>query len=172
MKGSFLQQQGRAREAEAEYRKALALREFDEAWFALGQAQAQQGRFEQARESLRKAAGFSSAPHLAYQALARVCLAMNEPAKALDALDRAEQESPYARGATGAVFRAALAAARAEACWGMDDRQRAVRYQEQSAAENPEDPRGWLQLARFYDALGRTRQAEEARNRARAAGGP
>ncbi len=168
IKASVLQATNRLREAEAEYRAALRLRESEQAWYALGQAQAVQGRYREAVDSIQRAARYSSSPHEVYRVLGRVCLAMNQPQDALRAFDRALRLSPY-RGeaaARGADFQAGVAAGRARAWHSLGDLARAVSFQEQAVEYSPRDPARWRELAELYQAQGRSESAQQARSRA------
>ena len=169
MKGSVLQASHRIREAEQEYRAALRLRESDQGWFAVGQAQALQGHYQEAEEAIRRAARYSVFAHEMYHILGDVYLSMKQPRQALRAWEEAEKRNPYHGPAAplGQAFRVQVAVGRARA-WEEPGRPgRAVSFQEQAVHLVPEDPAGWFTLAELYQAQGRQQSAQQARQRAR-----
>ena len=168
MKGSVLQASDRIREAEQEYRAALRLRPSDQAWYAIGQAQAMQGQYSEASEVIRRAARHSVSAHEMYRVLGRVYLSMKQPREALQAWEEAEKRSPYRGPAEplGRGFRAQIAAGRARAWRSLGDLGGAVSFQEQAVHLVPEDRAGWLDLAELYHAQGREQSAQQARQRA------
>ncbi len=168
IKGSVLQATNRLREAEQEYLAALRLRESDQAWYALGQAQAAQGRYREAIEATERAARYSLLPHELYRVLGELRLAMNQPREALRALDEAERRHPY-RGLAAPLetaFRVQVAGDRARAWRSLGDLTRAVLFQEKAVEYAPRDPARWLELAELYQAQGRGESAQQARSRA------
>ena len=169
MKGSVLQASHRIREAEQEYRAALRLRESDQGWYAVGQAQALQGHYQEAEEAIRRAARHSVFAHEMYRVLGEVYLSMKQPRQALRAWEEAEKRSPYRGPAAplGQAFRVQVAVGRARAWRSLGDLGRAVSFQEQAVQSVPEDPAGWLNLAELYQAQDRQQSAQQARQRAR-----
>ena len=169
MRGSVLQASHRIREAEQEYRAALRLRESDQAWYALGQAQALEGQYSEAAEAIRHGARYSAFAHEMYRVLGEVYLSMKKPRQALRAWEEAEKRSPYHGPAAplGQAFRVQVAVGRARAWRSLGDLGRAVSFQEQAVQSVPEDPAGWLNLAELYQAQGRQQSAQQARQRAR-----
>ena len=168
IKGQVLQANNRIREAEQEYRAALRLRESDQAWYAVGQAQAWQGHYPEAVEAIHRAARYSLFPHEIYRVLGGVYLSMNQPQKALWAWREAEKRSPYHGPAAplGKTFRWGVATGRARAWRSLGDLGRAVSFQEQAVNYSPGDRVGWLYLAELYQAQGRQQSAQQARHRA------
>ena len=172
IRGSVLQASQRVREAEQEYRAALRLRQSDQAWYAIGQAQAMQGQHSEAVEAIRYAARHSVLAYEMYRVLGEVYLSMKQPREALQAWEEAEKRSPYRGPAEplGRGFHAQVAAGRARAWRSLGDLGSAVSFQEQAVHLVPEDPAGWLALAELYHAQGgpqSARQSRQVRQRAR-----
>lgn len=117
IKGSMLQAGDRWPEAEVQYRVSLRLRESDQAWYAVGQALAAQGRLPEAAGAIARAARFSPFPHEIYRVLGNVYLAMDRPREALEAFQQAERTNPYSalEDPQAARFRSEVAAGRAQA---------------------------------------------------------
>lgn len=172
IRGSVLQSAGQIADAEREYRRSLKLRESDQAWYALGQAAAVQGRYVEAADALERAASAAYFPHEIYHMLGEIYLQTSEPRKAVAAFDAAERSSPYRRQSAeiGAPFQAKVDHGRARAWRHAGDLARAISFQERATKSQPNDAQGWLQLAEMYQAMGRTEQARDARARADALG--
>ncbi len=168
IRGSALQAQNRLAEAEQDYRTALRLRDSDQAWYALGQVLAVQGRYAEAVPAISRAARRALFPHEIYRLLGELHLLMSQPQEALRAFDNAERHSPYGGhpAALSLRFRVDLAVGRARAWRGLGDLPRAVSFQEQAVRDDPADPQRWRELAELYRVQGRHHNAQQALRRA------
>jgi tetratricopeptide (TPR) repeat protein len=163
------QQHQRPADAEREYRAALVRRQSSVAWYELGRLLAMEHRYAEAEQAIATAATMTATPANQYKALGQVQLHLDQPARALASLRKAEQAgpppgdpSPMARD-----FRLQLDDGRAAAWLQLHDPQRATSYAEEAVRLAP-DARRWSRLADCYAAQGRTAEAEQARSRAEA----
>ena len=169
-RGQLFQSQGRASEAEGQYREALRRKQTDTAWMALGNLLASQGKLRDSREAMRQAAGLAPHPESAFKSMGQLSLALQDPDEALEEFDRAESASPYRGGAEvlGTEFFAQLDQGRAEAWRQKNDLAKAIEFQLRAVSRTPEAQKRWVDLAKLYDAAGRTSDADRARARAAA----
>ena len=167
-RGQLLQSEGHVPEAEAQFREALRRKQTDTAWMALGNALAVEGKLRDSREAMRRAADLAPHPANALKSIGQLSLALHEPDEALKAFDRAESQSPYRGGAEalGTEFFALLDQGRAEAWRQKNDLGKAIEFQLRAVSRTPMAQKRWVDLAKLYEAAGRTSDAEQARARA------
>lgn len=163
-RGQIFQAEGKLREAEAEFRKALRRKETDTAWTALGSLLAAEGRLSDSRVAMQHAAELSPHPQNAYKALGQLSNALNDPDAALKYFDRAQAEAPYKGQAEilGTEFYAQLDQGRADAWRRKGDSSKAIEFQELAVRRTPGSQKRWVDLARLYEAAGRQQQAADA----------
>jgi tetratricopeptide (TPR) repeat protein len=161
------QQQQRPADAEREYRAALSRRQSSVAWYALGRLLAMQHRYPEAEQAIATAAVMTATPANQYKALGQVQLHLNQPARALASLLKAEQAGPPSNDSSPVArdFRVQLDDGRAGAWLALHDAARATGYAEEATQLAP-DAQRWNRLADCYAAQGRTAEAEQARSRA------
>ena len=87
--------------AEQEYRRGLAMKDDDGAWFELSRILAARGQFAESKQALQDAISLSLQPLVLYMTMARLDLASNQPQAALDSLTSAEKSSPFRQGGEG-----------------------------------------------------------------------
>ena len=161
------QQQQRPADAEREYRAALSRRQSSAAWYALGRLLAMQHRYSEAERAIATAAAMTATPANQYKALGQVQLHLNQPARALASLLRAERAgAPASDTSPGALdFHLQLAEGRAAAYLALHDLPQATANAEQAVRLAP-DAKRWNALADCFAAQGRSAEAEQARARA------
>ena len=165
--GQLSQARGSLAEAETQYRRSLRMRSTDLGWYLLARLLMAQKNFPEAASALRRSADLASSPADRYRLLGDVDLTMNRPKEALSAFDRADRFGEKLAPLPSYVFfRARVAEGRGRAWLALHDARRATDFLEQSTQLAPE-PQRWNLLADCYSALGRTTEAEAARNRAR-----
>jgi hypothetical protein len=86
---------GRPADARREYESSLSLGESAGVWQALGWLDAQEGRHQEAVEAFARAAERSSLPQECYRLLGEACLRINQPARALQAFQKARQTNRF-----------------------------------------------------------------------------
>ncbi len=167
LRALVLQEMHRPADAEAEFRRSLALEADDETSFDLGLFYMTQKRYADAARVFQQSAESSSRPHEMWMMFGQAELQMNQPKVALQAFAKAEGASPFQEGDTlGAVFNSLVATGRAKACYQLGDMAQAVSFQEDAVRLAPHDGKLWLGLADLYDAAGRSNDAAQARLRA------
>lgn len=166
-RAQLFQSQGRWDDAEREYHAALARKQTDAAWYALGRMYGGQRRYAEAETAFDRAAQLSPYPHNAYKSLAQVELALQQPRRALDDFALAEKYAPYRHGGEelAAEFYAQLAEGRAEAWRRLTDLTRAIDFQRQALRWTPGAASRWSKLADLYTQAGQGQLAEQARRR-------
>jgi tetratricopeptide (TPR) repeat protein len=154
--------------AEAEYRSSLALAENDAAWYELGCLYVEQRRLPEAEQAFSRAAGLGREPFVAYMDLAKVELLLQRPAAALQAFARAEESSPYHKGAESLapVPYADIADGRADAHRMLYHLPQAIEYEQKSVHLNPGVASRWDKLADLLEASGQLDLSRQARQRA------
>jgi len=90
---------GRPADARREYESSLSLGESAGVWQALGWLDAQEGRHQEAAEAFARAAERSSLPQECYRLLGEARLRINQPARALQAFQKARETNRF-RGQT------------------------------------------------------------------------
>jgi tetratricopeptide (TPR) repeat protein len=86
---------GRPADARREYESSLDLGESSAAWQALGWLDAQQGRHQEAVEAFARAAARASLPQECYRLLGEAYLRINQPARALQAFQKARETNRF-----------------------------------------------------------------------------
>ncbi len=147
--------------------QAIRLSDNPASRYALGVAQANQGRYTEAVENIGRAAESSGGRDI-YRMLGDVLVAMRRPDDALRAFAEAERRSPYHGAAVvaGAGFRVQLESGRAQAWFQKGDLTNALRHQLLAVENAPWDAARWNELAELYEISGRKPEAEAARRRA------
>jgi len=82
---------GRPANARREYESSLNLGESAGVWQAMGWLDAQQGRHQEAVEAFARAAARAPLPQECYRLLGEACLRINQPARALQAFQKARE---------------------------------------------------------------------------------
>lgn len=168
LKAQLLQANGKTAEAEAEYRRVLATKPGDEAWFALATLYNGEKRYEEAERCVRESIGYSQVAYERVRSLGLVHISMGKAQEALGDFARAEAESPF-RGDTsseeGRNFNGRMAMARARAYRAMGDLAKAVAEQERAVELMPGNAAAWSTLAELAAAQGDAAKAEAARKR-------
>ncbi len=163
-----LEQLHRPSEAEKELLRAVAIAPDGYTWSALGDFYQRQDRVSDAITAGKKAAALEAEPSPQLVQLGYYALSMSDPEDALEAFDEAMRHSPSdlkrATGENSLAYK--VATGRAQAWRNLGDNGRAVAFQEQAAQLAPNARRPWLNLARLYDQLGRSADAERARTHA------
>lgn len=153
-------------DAEREYKTALSIkRDWPGAWDALGHFYAAHHRYAEARQDFETAAQLTTiAPYNHYLLLARIDLALQQPEKALEDLNRAERSNPFWRGREDLDrnFFAQIAEGRAQAYQQLGDWQRAIAYQTEATERTPQAAQRWQALASLYRISGQDQLAEHA----------
>lgn len=170
--GQLRQAQGRLPEAEAEFRRAIALGPTPTEWYALGDLLASQQRYAEAAQCFRQSVARSFGPSESYRALGQSYLALGQPRRALEAFDNALRSSRYQGPADslGQGFTARTLLGRAAALLILRDAPAAVAALERAVTLAPSDPRLRLALAEALLAAGRLPEAARAVAQARQLG--
>lgn len=153
--------------AEAEYRASLALEENDKSWYELGRICAGQHRLAEAEKAFTRAANLSVAPLVPYMALAQVELWLRHPEAALQALESAENSSPYRNGAEDQAARlyAEIADGRSDAHEMMSHAALAIEFEQEAVRLDP-SPGRCNKLADLLDTSGEFEASRRTRQRA------
>jgi len=164
--GQLAQANGKFAEAEAHYRRSLQIRPTDNGWYLLARLFIAQKNYGEAAVAVQHSADLAVLPAERYRLLGNLELAMNKPADALPAFDRAESFGRKLAPLTSyPAFRAKISEGRGRAWLALHDANRATTFAEESTRLAPE-PQRWNLLADCYAAQGRSTEAEEARARA------
>ena len=157
--GYMHQSQGRVEEARLRYRECLS-REPDHlfAMVRMGQLAESAGNRKAAREFFEKAAILPGGESLTYRHFARLCISEGKLDDAREHLHEALLYDPQ-----DALSMALLARLYLD---GGEDPEMAASLARQSVSLRPELKAGWLQLARAFEAMGKEREAREARFKA------
>jgi len=170
--GQLLQANGKFTAAEAQFRRALAMRPTDNGWYLLARLFIAQKNYPDAALAVQHSADLAVLPAERYRLLGNINLAMNKPNDALTAFDRAERYGQkMAPLPSYPFFRARIAEGRGRAWLALHDASRAIAFAEESTRLAPE-PQRWNLLADCYAAQGRLAEAEQARIRARESSPP
>ena len=157
--GYMHQSQGRAAEALACYEKCLALENGHlYAIIRLGQLAENAGDAGAARAHYEKAAVLPGGKSLTYRHFARLCIAEGKSDEAREHLHEALLHDPQ-----DALAMILLSGIYLDA---GEDPEMAASFARQSVSLRPALRGGWLQLARAMEALGRQKEAREARLKA------
>jgi tetratricopeptide (TPR) repeat protein len=169
LRGSLYLGAGNPGEAERCYRRATMQRsEAEAAWDGLARLYQSERRWQAASDAWEHSAAFSARPHRALLLLGYMDLEAERPADALRAFDRAAQ-SFQPISADGALDRrelASLAHERSLAYFALKDFTRAVSLEEEAVRLVPEDSEQWASLVELYERLGRSSDAQRAREQA------
>lgn len=165
--GQLAQADGKFAEAEAEFRHSLRIRPTDNGWYLLARLFIAEKNYAEAAVAVQHSADLAVLPAERYRLLGNLYLAMNRPADALPAFDRAERFGrKLAPLASYPAFRAKISEGRGHAWFALHDANRATAFAEESTRLAPE-PQRWSLLAECYAAQGRSAEAEQARSRAK-----
>ena len=171
-RGQLFQAEGKAADAEADYRRSLALRPTDTGWYALGRLYAAEHRYPEAADAIQHAAQISVQWRKRYALLGQIYGAVNAPRQALAAFAKADASAPEMDGPEFSEFRAQVAEGEARAWRSLGDLQRATRLQQDAVRLTPEDARRWTALAELYEGQQQLQQAQAARDKAKALRAP
>jgi len=168
------QRQQRLDAAEQEYRRGLAMKDDDGAWFELSRILAAQGRLADAQQALKRAIRLSLQPLVLYLTMARYELASNQPQQALESLQAAENSSPFRHGGENVApeLYAEIAEGRAAAYATMGNLKDAVAQQQRAVKLTPSVAMRWTRLAELLKSSGQTQAAAEAREKAQELSAP
>ena len=157
--GYMHQSRGRTEEARLRYRECLS-REPDHlfAMVRMGQLAESAGNHKAAREFFEKAALLPGGESLTYRHFARLSISEGKLDEAREHLHEALLYDPQ-----DALSMALLARLYLD---GGEDPEMAASLARQSVSLRPELKAGWLQLARAFEAMGKEREAREARFKA------
>jgi tetratricopeptide (TPR) repeat protein len=174
LRARLYQRQRRLEAAEQEYRRGLAMKDDDGAWFELSRILAARGQPDQAQTALKRAIRLSSQPLVLYMTLARFELASNQPQQALDSLQAAEKSSPFRNGdeSVAPELYSEIAESRAAAYLRMGDMKGAIAQQQLAVKLTPAVPSRWMRLADLLQNSGQTQLAAEAREKAQELSAP
>ena len=174
LRARLFQRQQRLDAAEQEYRRGLAIKDDDGAWFELSRILAARGELAEAQTALKRAIRLSSQPLVLYMTLARFELASNQPQQALDSLQSAEKSSPFRNGGESVApeLYSEIAEGRAAAYSRMGKLKDAIEQQELAVKLTPAVPSRWMRLADLLQSSGQTQAAAEAREKAQELSAP
>lgn len=167
-RGILFQQAGNLREAEQEYLTAAALQpEAVAPWATLAAYFQERGKPELAVKAWERAAELSPQPWGFLLQLGYANLELHQPQAALSAFTRAAGSLPAPPTiVVDRSFLASLARGRAMSWSAVGGLSRAAAFQEEAIRWVPDDSRDWLYLAELYQRLGRSEDAQRARERA------
>lgn len=162
------QRQGDLRATEQEYLISLALNDNSNAWFALGNLYAYEGRSEEAIRAIKTAAGMSVEPVDMYLVLGQLELAQHNPEQALEMYGKAESSSPFRAGGESLApeLYARIAEGRSEAHRLAGRWPEAIQFQLEAVQLTPGDKRRLMRLANLYEATGQRMLAAEVEQKA------
>jgi tetratricopeptide (TPR) repeat protein len=168
------QRQQRLDLAEHHYRRGLAIKEDDSAWFELSRILAARGKLAEAQTALKRAIRLSSQPLVLYMTKARFELASNHPQQALESLHSAEKSSPFRNGGESVApeLYSEIAEGRAAAYSRMGDLKDAIAQQQLAVKLTPAVASRWMRLADLLQGSGQTEAAAEAREKAQELSAP
>jgi tetratricopeptide (TPR) repeat protein len=174
LRARLYQRQQRLDVAEQQYRRGLAIKDDDSAWFELSRILAAQGQLAEAQTALKRAIRLSSQPLVLYMTLARFQLADNQPQEALDSLKAAEKSSPFQNGgeSVASELYSEIAEGRAAAYSRIGDLNAAIEQQQLAVKLTPAVASRWMRLADLLQSSGQTQPAAEAREKAQGLSAP
>ena len=163
------QRQQRLDSAEQEYRRGLAMKDDDGAWFELSRILAARGQFGEAKQALQNAIRLSLQPLVLYMTMARLDLASNQPQAALESLQAAENNSPFRHGGESVApeLYAEIAEDRAAAFAKMGNAQQAIEQQQLAVKLTPSVAARWMRLADLLQSAGQYQAALKPKKRRR-----
>ena len=162
------QREQRLEVAEQEYRLGLAMKEDDGAWFELSRILAARGQLAEAKQALQNAIRSSLQPLVLYMTMARLDLASNQPQEALEALQSAQNTSPFRHGGESVApeLYAEIAEGRAAAYAKLGNTQQAIEQQQLAVKLTPSVAARWMRLADLLQNAGQYQAAAGAREKA------
>ena len=174
LRARLYQREQRLDAAEQEYRRGLAMKDDDGAWFELSRILAANGQLADAQQALKRAIRLSSQPLVLYMTMARLELASNQPQQALESLQEAQNSSPFRHGGESVApeLYAEIAEGRAAAYARMGKLQDAVEQQQRAVKLTPSVATRWMRLADLLQKSGQTQSAGEAREKAQELSAP
>jgi tetratricopeptide (TPR) repeat protein len=174
LQARLYQREQRLDAAEQKYRRGLAIKDDDGAWFELSRILAARGQLAEAQTALKRAIRLSSQPLVLYMTLARFELASNQPERALDSLQAAEKSSPFRNGGESVApeLYSEIAEERAAAYFRMGNLKDAIEQQQLAVKLTPAVPSRWMRLADLLQGSGQTLAAAEAREKAQELSAP
>ena len=174
LRARLYQREQRLDAAEREYRRGLAIKDDDGAWFELSRILAARGQLAEAQVALKRAIRLSSQPLVLYMTLARFDLASNKPQQALDSLQAAERSSPFRNGSESIApeLYSEIAEGRAAAYSRMGNVKEAIEQQQLAVKLTPSVASRWMLLADLLQRSGQTQAADEAREKAQELSAP
>jgi tetratricopeptide (TPR) repeat protein len=174
LRARLYQREQRLDAAEREYRRGLAMKDDDGAWFEVSRILAARGQLAEAETALKRAIRLSSQPLVLYMTLARFELASNQPREALDSLQAAEKSSPFRSGGESVApeLYSEIAEGRAAAYSRMGNVKEAIEQQQVAVKLTPSVAARWMRLADLLQSSGQTQAADEAREKAQELSAP
>jgi tetratricopeptide (TPR) repeat protein len=161
----LFQADGQLQDAEREYKKSIAQRPTDFAWYLLGVLYGKQQRYPEAVEAITRSAEISYNPADRFRVVAQIQNVMQEPKEALSTFDRAEKIGSHGNVEDRKIFAAQLASGRAKSWEMLHDLNRAIQEQRKSVELLPNDAGRWATLANLYREQGDAAQAAQAQLR-------
>jgi tetratricopeptide (TPR) repeat protein len=168
------QREQRLDAAEQQYRRGLAMKDDDGAWFELSRILAARGQLAEAKQALQSAIRLSLQPLVLYMTMARLDLASNQPQEALGALQSAENSSPFRHGSESVApeLYAEIAEGRAAAYVKMRSAQLAIEQQQIAVKLTPLAAARWMRLAELLQSAGQYQAAADAKQKAQELSAP
>jgi tetratricopeptide (TPR) repeat protein len=165
LRASLLQQAGRLGEAKEEYLLAVKLQPTGEVWLSLAELYHHDGQSVEAIDAWKHASDLLPDPTPALLYLGYANLESHQPQEALRFFDRAAAEITRQNSGLNSSMLAYLAHGRAVAYSTLADWHHAVQFQEEAVRIAPTQ-NSELYLAGLYERLGRTGDAQAAREHA------
>lgn len=165
-RAELYQADGLLPQAEAEFKRSIAQRPTDIAWYLLGVLYGKEHRYPEAAEAMTESAEISYTPADRYRIVGQIDNAMQQPKKALAAFDHAEREGSHGSTEERAIFAAQLATGRARSWQLLGDLNRAIEQQRIAVDRLPQDGNRWATLADLYRAQGDLALATSAQAKA------
>ena len=155
------------REAEQEFDASLALNPSSGALYSLGLLYADEGRNAEAIPAIERAAGESTQSLDMYMTLGKLQITTGHPIQALAAFAQAKKNSPFRNGGESLApeLYAEIAEGNAEANRLLGRWPEAIAFQQEATQRTPWVISRWNRLADFYESVGQSQSAAEARQR-------
>jgi tetratricopeptide (TPR) repeat protein len=166
LRGDLLEEAGRFRPAEAEYRASVALEENGTTWSRLASLYQREGRLREEVYAWEQASDLLPYPAPELLGLGYAEIRLDEPQKALRAFDGVMTSLPPRPAITGKTIFADMVHGRSMAWSQLGDLRRAISYAEELVRLQPERAGNWLDLATLYDRRQRFDDARHAREKA------